>query len=103
MRRRAPGKKWVWKSVRSPKQSTGRFSRSTSARSWSICSGVKNCASSAMITSCGPAAWYTASMSCSGVMTWAAHSNPTRLRMISAPSRVSVLGLMSQTVIPCSR
>ena len=47
----APGKKWVRKSVRRPKHSTGISSSSTSCRSWSICAGVKNCASSAMITS----------------------------------------------------
>ena len=51
MSRCEPGKKRVRKSVRSPKQSTGMSSSSTRARSWSICAGVKNWASSEMITS----------------------------------------------------
>ena len=35
----------------------------------------------------------------SGVMMAACASSPMRLRIMSAPSRVSTLGLMSQTVI----
>ena len=100
--RSAPGKKWVRKSVRSPKHSTGRSSSSTSVRSWSICAGVKNWASSEMITSCLPAARYSAMMSCSGVMMRAWAISPMRLRITSAPSRVSTLGLMSQTLMPFS-
>ena len=51
-----PGNMCVRKSVLSPKQRTGTSSSSTMSRSSSICSGVKNWASSAMMTSLPPVA-----------------------------------------------
>ena len=48
-RRREPGNKCVWKSVRRPKHITFIPSISATAASWSTCSGVRNCASSTRI------------------------------------------------------
>ena len=98
-----PGKSLVKKSVRSPKQSTGTSHSLTISRSSSICFSVKNWLSSAIITFV-LSARAEKRPRISVLLSIAVHSeeSPALEERMSAPSRVSVAGLMSQTFIPRS-